>query len=182
MNDLLTNRKCPNILCVPSHEAQELLVQYKLRFDHKSEITCVDYLDAGTFLHRDQHYLWSFKDDDKLNTIFRRQLEHILCLCIVKIIPDSKSGPRVPFDTALASGSTPAGDLYVSNQIPDFQYNNADLQRFVFRFLLYMYQILGADEYVVFTTTSSPSFSTTSAIEKTSLQSRIKEVCQSHLR
>ena len=46
-----------------------------------------------------------------------------------------------------------------------------------------MYQILGVDDYVVFSTTSSPSSSTTpSAIGRMSLQSRIKKVCQSHLR
>ena len=111
MNDLLTNRKRPNILCVPPHGVQELLVQYKLRFDHKNEMPFLDYLDVGTFLLRDQHYFWSFKDDSEFNTIFRRQLEHILCLCLVNVIPHSKSGPRVPFDTTLASGSTPAGDL-----------------------------------------------------------------------
>ena len=53
---------------------------------------------------------------------------------------------------------------------------------FVFRYLLYMYRILGTDDYVCTKSPSSPNSSTTYAIHDSTLRSRIKEACRGHLR
>ena len=115
INNLPFNQKTRNVLCVPAQGIQELVVQYKLRPHHDHKLPRLDYLDVGTFLYGDQDKDWDCKNDKKIdkgfNAIFGRHLEHILCLCLIKNIPSSKSGPRVPFDTSLAAGSTPVGDL-----------------------------------------------------------------------
>ena len=111
MRSLPFDQMFPNVLSIPAHGVQELVVQYELRSHRHNQSSPFRYLDIGTFLHGDQHGHWRFQDDTKFNTILRRQLEHILCVCLVKTVPNSKSGPRVPFDTMLASGSTPASDL-----------------------------------------------------------------------
>lgn len=100
-----------NMLHVPPRGVQELTLQYKLRPHGNKKMSYLSYLDVGTFLHNDQPCSCGFERDIEFNTIFRRNLEHILCLCLIKNVPDSKSGPRIPFDNTFASGSTPAGDL-----------------------------------------------------------------------
>ena len=109
--NLLLNQNFPSVLCIPPHGIEEVVVQYILRSHIDNELPYLDYFDVGTFLRNEQYCVWSFKEESVFNNIFRRQLEHILCLCLVKVVPSSNSGPRIPFDTTLASGSTPVGDL-----------------------------------------------------------------------
>ena len=109
--NLLLNQKCPSVLCFSPHETQELVVQYKMRSHHVNELPCLDYLDLGTFFCSDQHCVWSFREDNKFNNVFGRQLEHILCICLVKVVTSSKNRPRILFDTTLTSGSITVGDL-----------------------------------------------------------------------
>lgn len=111
MKNIPLSQESLDMLCVPPHGVQELVVQYKLRPHHNKDMLSLRYHDVGTFLHNDQHGSCGFEDDIEFNTIFRRKLEHILCLCLVKNLSNSKGGPRIPFDTTFASGSTPAGDL-----------------------------------------------------------------------
>ena len=70
-------------------------------------------LDIIKFLKDDQAGKWCFSQDDEFNPMFRRHLEHILCLCLVNIDVDSDDGPHTPFLTDITheSGSTPADDL-----------------------------------------------------------------------
>jgi len=101
MKNLPLSQESFNTLYVPPYGVQELILQYKLRPHRNKKMSCLSYLDVGTFLHNDQPGSCDSERD------IRRNPEHILCLCLVKNVPDSKSGPRIPFDTTFASGSTP---------------------------------------------------------------------------
>lgn len=111
LKTLPLSQKPSNIFHFPPHGVQELVVQYKIQPHRNKRMSHLSYLDVGTFLHNDQHCSCGSKDDIEFNIVFRRKLEHILCLCLVRNVPDLKSGPHIPFDTTFALGSTPAGDL-----------------------------------------------------------------------
>jgi len=95
MKNLPLSQESFSMLYVPPHGVQELILQYRLRPHRNKEMSYLSYLDVGTFLHNDQPGSCGFERDIEFNTIFRRNLEHILCLCLVKNIPDSKSGSRI---------------------------------------------------------------------------------------
>ena len=100
------------VLSIPSKGLQKLVVQYKLRY--RSDESCIpDNLGTDAFLRKDQVWNWAFKQEHKFNAIFRRHLEHILCLCLVKSTPNKDQHLRTPFitDPTFRIGSTPVGDL-----------------------------------------------------------------------
>lgn len=101
------------VLQVASKGVQKLVLQYKVHSHSVEQPRSLEYLDLETFLKSDQSRNWSFKEDHKFNSIFRRYLEHILCLCLVDIMPDPDKERRIPFmnDVTLESASTPLGDL-----------------------------------------------------------------------
>jgi len=90
MKNLPLSQESFDMLYVPPYGVQELILQYKLRPHRNKEMSYLSYLDVGTFLHNDQPGSCGFGRDIEFNTIFRRNLEHILCLCLVKNVPDSK--------------------------------------------------------------------------------------------
>ena len=107
------NRLVPSgVLSIPSKSLQKLVVQYKLRY--RSDESCIpNNLGTDAFLRKDQVWNWAFKQEHKFNAIFRRHLEHILCLCLVKSTPNKDQHLRTPFitDPTFGIGSTPVGDL-----------------------------------------------------------------------
>ena len=107
---ILPTPRTPDIISIQPHGVQEVDVQYMLR-PYGDNSRSVRYFDVGIFLASEQHGIWNFINNNDINTILLRHLEHILCTCIVPIALNSKSGPRIPFDTALASGSSPSSDL-----------------------------------------------------------------------
>ena len=95
---------------------QKLVVQYGLQpyddfNDPNSEI--LHPRDVDTLVKREKSSNWSFVQDDDFNSIFRRHLEHILCLCVVNEGPDSEQQHHISFinDITFESGSMPINDL-----------------------------------------------------------------------
>ena len=101
------------VLKVASKGIQKLSLQYELQCHTGEGSRSPEYLDAETFLKSDQSSNWSFKEDHAFNPIFKRYLEHILCLCMVDVKPDRSKERRIPFvnDVTLERESTPLGDL-----------------------------------------------------------------------
>lgn len=98
---------------VAPQAVQKLVVQYKLQSHDIEQPWSLQSLNVESFLKSDQSRSWSFQKDHEFNPIFRRHLEHILCLCLVDVMPDLGKERRVPFmnDITLESASTPLGDL-----------------------------------------------------------------------
>ncbi len=101
------------VLMVACKGIQKLSLQYELQCHTGAGSRSPEYLDAEIFLKSDQSSNWSFKEDHEFNPIFKRYLEHILCLCMVDVKPDSSKERRIPFlnDVTLERESTPLGDL-----------------------------------------------------------------------
>lgn len=101
------------VLQIASKGVQKLTLQYKLQSQSEEQPRSPKYLDAEAFLKSDQSTSWSFKEDHIFNSIFRRHLEHILCLCLVDIPPDPGEERRIPFmnDVTLEVNSMPLSDL-----------------------------------------------------------------------
>ena len=101
------------ILQVASKGIQKLVLQCELQPHSREDSWNPKYLNVESFLRSEMSKSWSFKEHHELNPVFRRYLEHILCLCLVNIPPDSGEERRVPFinDVTLESESTPLGDL-----------------------------------------------------------------------
>ena len=101
------------VLHVAAKGVQRLVLQYQVQSHSIEQPRSLQCLDLKTFLKSDQSRNWSFKEDHKFNSIFRRYLEHILCLCLVDVMPDAGKERRIPFinDVTLESASTPLGDL-----------------------------------------------------------------------
>ena len=101
------------VLQVASKGVQRLVLQYQVQSHSIEQPRSLQCLDLETFLKSDQSRNWSFKEDHKFNSIFRRYLEHILCLCLVDVMPDPGKERHIPFinDVTLESASTPLGDL-----------------------------------------------------------------------
>ena len=103
-------------LHVVPYGVQKLVVQYSLQpydelEDQDSQI--LQLRDINALLKREESGNWSFAQDDDFNPIFRRHLEHILCLCLVNESPSSEQQHHLPFvnDITFESGSTPINDL-----------------------------------------------------------------------
>ena len=101
------------ILQVPSKGIHKLVLQCELQSHSGEDSWNPKYLNVENFLKGEMSKSWSFKEHHELNPIFRRYLEHILCLCLVNIPLDPGEERRVPFmnDVTLESASTPLGDL-----------------------------------------------------------------------
>ena len=100
-------------LHVVPYGVQKLVVQYSLQpydkfKDKDSRVFHPRDIDA--LLKREESGNWSFAQYDDFNPIFRRHLEHILCICLV---PSSEQQHHVPFvnDITFESGSMPMNDL-----------------------------------------------------------------------
>ena len=100
-------------LQVASKGIHKLVLQCELQSHSGEDSWNPKYLHAESFLKSEMSKSWSFKEHHELNPIFRRYLEHILCLCLVNVAPDSGEEPRVAFinDVTLESNSTPLSDL-----------------------------------------------------------------------
>ena len=103
-------------LHVVPYDVQKLVVQYRLQpydefNDQDSEV--LHPRDINALVKREESENWSFVQDDEFNPIFRRHLEHILCLCVVNESPDAEQQHHVPFinDITFGSGSKPINDL-----------------------------------------------------------------------
>ena len=103
-------------LHVVPNGVQKLVVQYRLQpydelNDQDSEILHPQ--DVDTLVKREKSGNWSFVQDDDFNSIFRRHLEHILCLCVVNEGPDSEQQHHISFinDITFESESMPINDL-----------------------------------------------------------------------
>lgn len=101
------------VLQVASKGVQKLVVQYKVQSHDTEQPRSLQCLNVETFLKSGQSRSWSFKEDHEFNSIFRRYLEHIMCLCLVDVKLDPGKERRIPFmnDITLESASTPLGDL-----------------------------------------------------------------------
>lgn len=101
------------ILQVASKGTQKLTLQYELQSYGDEESRSPKLLNVENFLKSERIRSWTFKEDHKFNPIFRRYLEHILCLCLVNVTPDQGEECRIPFinDVTLELGSTPFSDL-----------------------------------------------------------------------
>ena len=93
--------------------AEKLVVQYKLQIHGSQDSTVLEDLSADMILKGNHSRIWFLEQTDILNSIFRRHLEHILCVCLVNILPKSDRQRRVAFinDFTFESGSTPVNDL-----------------------------------------------------------------------
>ena len=100
-------------LQVASKAIHKLVLQCELQSHSREDSWNPKYLNVESFLKSEKSKSWSFNEHHELNPIFRRHLEHILCLCLVNIPPDPGEERRVPFinDVTLESESTPLGDL-----------------------------------------------------------------------
>ena len=101
------------ILQVASKAIHKLVLQCELQSHSREDSWNPKCLNVESFLRSEKSRSWSFKEHHELNPIFRRHLEHILCLCLVNIPPDPGEERRVPFinDVTLELESTPLGDL-----------------------------------------------------------------------
>ena len=98
---------------VASKGIHKLVLQCELQIHSGDDSWNPKYLNVESFLKSEMSKSWSFKEHHELNPIFRRYLEHILCLCLVNVPPDPGEERRVPFinDVTLESKSTPLNDL-----------------------------------------------------------------------
>lgn len=96
MKNLPLSQESFNMLYVPPHGVQELILQYRLRPHRNKEMSYLSYLDVGTFLHNDQPGSCGFERDMEFNTIFRRNLEHILCLCLSRMYQIRRAAREFP--------------------------------------------------------------------------------------
>ena len=101
------------ILQVAPKAIHKLVLQCELQPHSPEDSWIPKSLDVESFLRSEKSKSWSFNEHHELNPIFRRHLEHILCLCLVNMPPDQGEERRVPFinDVTLESESTPLGDL-----------------------------------------------------------------------
>ena len=84
-----------NPLRLPPIEMQRLVVQYSDLGPYQSDKSRKpEPLDMIKFLKDGQAGKWRFSQNNEFNPIFRRHLEHILCLCLVNIDADSADGPH----------------------------------------------------------------------------------------
>lgn len=95
---------------------EKLVVQYSLRRYHEvqdQDSRVILPRDITTLLKHEESGNWSFAQDDDFNPVFRRHLEHILCLCLVNDGPSSEQHHHVPFinDITFRLGSMPINDL-----------------------------------------------------------------------
>ena len=100
-------------LQVASKGIHKLVLQCELQSHNGEDSWNPKYLNSESFLKSEMSKSWSFKEHHELNPIFRRYLEHILCLCLVNVPPEQGEECRVPFinDVTLESKSTPLSDL-----------------------------------------------------------------------
>lgn len=100
-------------LHVKAKGLERLVVQYKLQSYGSHDNRVLEYTDVETFLKNDRLGNWSFQQNEKYSPIFRRHLEHILCVCLVDIVPNSDQQRRFAFisDSTFESGSAPLNDL-----------------------------------------------------------------------
>ena len=119
-DELKTGEPASSAFSEPLHivpyGVQKLVVQYRLQpynefNDQDSEILRPP--DVDILVKRENSGNWSFVQDDDLNSIFRRHLEHILCLCVFDEGPDSEQQHHISFinDITFASESMPINDL-----------------------------------------------------------------------
>ena len=101
------------LLQVKPGGAEKLAIQYKLQSRESQDTQILQYLDVDKLLKGDRIGNWSFRQDHKFNPIFRRHLEHILCVCLVNVMPDSDQKLRYAFisDFTYESGSSALNDL-----------------------------------------------------------------------
>lgn len=111
MKNLPLSQESFNMLYVPPHGVQELILQYRLRPHRNKEMSYLSYLDVDTFLHNDQPGSCGFERDMGIQHHLQTKPRTHFMPMLVKNVPDSKSGSRIPFKTTFASGSAPAGDL-----------------------------------------------------------------------
>lgn len=101
------------LLQVKPRGVEKLALQYKLQSRESQDTQILQYLDVDKLLKGDRIWNWSFEQDHKFNPIFRRHLEHILCVCLVNVMPI----PHPPFqyafisDFTFESGSSALNDL-----------------------------------------------------------------------
>ena len=105
-------------LHVVPYGVQKLVVQYRLQpYDefNDEDSGILRPRDVDTLVKRENSGNWSFVQNDDFNPIFRRHLEHILCLCVVNEGRDSEQQHHISFinDITFESGSTPIIDLWV---------------------------------------------------------------------
>ena len=103
-------------LHIVPHGEEKLVVQYSLQRYHEDQDQDSRVLlprDINTLLKHEEAGNWSFAQDDDFNPIFRRHLEHILCLCLVNESPSSEQHRHVAFvnDITFGFGSLPTNDL-----------------------------------------------------------------------
>ena len=103
-------------LDVVPNGVQKLVVQYRVQpYDefNEQDSEILHPRDINALVKREESENWSFVQDDDFNPIFRRHLEHILCLCVVNESPSSEQQQLVPFinDITFRLGSTPINDL-----------------------------------------------------------------------
>lgn len=103
----------PKPLQIKPKGAETLVLQYKLQPHGIQDPRGLEYLNADRILEVEPSRNWTFKQNDTFNPIFRRHLEHILCVCLVKIVPISDQQHRFAFinDFTFESGSEPENDL-----------------------------------------------------------------------
>ena len=103
----------PKSLQIKPKGMERLTVQYRIQSYGSQDSQVLQYLEVEKSLKNDRFGDWSFQQDDNFNPIFRRHLEHILCLCLVSIVPKSGQQRQVAFmnDFTFESGSTIVNDL-----------------------------------------------------------------------
>ena len=101
------------LLQVKPGRVEKLTLQYKLQSRESQETQILQYLDVDELLKDDRIGNWSFRQEHKFNPIFRRHLEHILCVCLVNVVPNSDQKLRYAFmsDFTFESGSSALNDL-----------------------------------------------------------------------
>ena len=103
-------------LHIVPHGEIKLVVQYRLQpYDEFNDQDSGNLhpRDVDTLVKREKAENWSFAQGDDFNSIFRRHLEHILCLCVVNEGPNSGKEHYVSFinDITFESESRPINDL-----------------------------------------------------------------------
>ena len=103
----------PKLLRIKPKGTERVAVQYKLQSHGSQDPRFLEYLGADTILKADHSGDWSFKQSDIFNPIFRRHLEHILCVCLVDVVPSSDQQRQFAFisDFTFELGSAPVNDL-----------------------------------------------------------------------
>lgn len=108
--------KGSKLLQVAPKGVQRLVMQYKLHSYGTKDRHTAHCQDPDAILKRDQASGWSLEEPHPFNPIFRRYLEHILCLCVVNLKPDADGESLIPFinDITLDWVSSSMNDLWVS--------------------------------------------------------------------